>query len=258
MATQNSLTGLKTVVTMSSIELVQVINDLRKVGKPELRHDNFMAKIEKHPGITSPKFLGHVPVPGPNGSMRESKCYNLPKRECTLMVMSESLEVQTRVLDRMIELEQRNPAHQTIPFLPYAVEFNSFMAVATMMGLPTSLALAESARRVKKEHGVDLVPLLTMSNVQDNIPDRDVCLEPTELAKRLGFTSARAMNTKMASLGLQEPSRSIEALTDWTPLGEARKHAFTHQWTKDDKHGYNLKWRLSFVRSALEQEASHV
>lgn len=91
--------------TMSSIELVEVINSMREEGRPELRHDNFMSKIESHPGITSPKFLGHVNVPGPNGSTRKSKCYFLPKRECELMVMGESRAVQAKVYDRMAMLE---------------------------------------------------------------------------------------------------------------------------------------------------------
>lgn len=95
-----------TVATLSSLELVEIINSLRPAGSAELRHDNFMAKIEKHPGIESPKFLGHIKVPGPNGGFRQSKCYKLPKRECELMVMSESLEVQTKVYDRMVELQQ--------------------------------------------------------------------------------------------------------------------------------------------------------
>lgn len=50
------------VATMSSLELVEVINSLREDGRPELRHDNFMTKIENHPGIASPKFLGHVEI----------------------------------------------------------------------------------------------------------------------------------------------------------------------------------------------------
>lgn len=44
--------------TMSSIELVELINSVRDLDRAELRHDNFMVKIEKHPGIDSPKFLG--------------------------------------------------------------------------------------------------------------------------------------------------------------------------------------------------------
>lgn len=50
------------IATISSIELVELINSLRPEGKAELRHDNFMVKIENHPGIASPKFLGHVEV----------------------------------------------------------------------------------------------------------------------------------------------------------------------------------------------------
>jgi hypothetical protein len=101
-----------TIATMSSLEIVEVINEERKADAEAvgtryvpLRHDNFLAKIEAHPGIMSPKFLGHIEIPGPNGGVRKSKCYHLPKREAELMVMSESLKVQTRVYDRLAALE---------------------------------------------------------------------------------------------------------------------------------------------------------
>jgi hypothetical protein len=35
----------------SSVELVEVINQERDPWQAELRHDNFMLKIENHPGI---------------------------------------------------------------------------------------------------------------------------------------------------------------------------------------------------------------
>lgn len=87
--------------TMSSIELVQVINDLREEGKAELRHDHFLEKIEKVLGDAHPKFRGTYK----DRSGRDSKCYYLPKREASLMVMSESYAVQAKVYDRMTELE---------------------------------------------------------------------------------------------------------------------------------------------------------
>lgn len=87
--------------TMTSIELVDVINAMREDGQAELRHDNFMVKIEKHPGIQSPKFLGDYK----DCKGRTYKCYNLPKREASLMVMSESQAVQAKVYDRLAELE---------------------------------------------------------------------------------------------------------------------------------------------------------
>ena len=74
---------------MSSVEIVEVINAMRAPGKAELRHDNFMVKVEGHPGITHLNFQGSYFDP----TGRELKCYYLPKREAELMVMSESLEV---------------------------------------------------------------------------------------------------------------------------------------------------------------------
>lgn len=98
---------------MTSVELVEIINTVRSSeGKKPLRHDNFIAKIEKHPGIDSPKFLGHIEVIGPNGGARKSKCYRLPKRECELMVMSESLAVQTKVYDRLNAVTEQAPMQQ--------------------------------------------------------------------------------------------------------------------------------------------------
>ncbi|ATQ74833.1 hypothetical protein CR152_10085 [Massilia violaceinigra] len=49
--------------TMSSLDIVELINEDRKANAlggsfAEVPNDNFMAKIEKHPGIDSPKFLG--------------------------------------------------------------------------------------------------------------------------------------------------------------------------------------------------------
>ena len=92
-----------TIATMSSIDLVETINSIRPEGQAELRHDHFMVKIEKHPGIMSPKFLGQYK----DSTERTLKCYHLPKRECELMVMSESLEVQAKVYDRLTALEQQ-------------------------------------------------------------------------------------------------------------------------------------------------------
>lgn len=59
------------IATISSIELVELINSLRPEGKAELRHDNFMVKIENHPGIASPKFLGHVEVSVGNKALQQ-------------------------------------------------------------------------------------------------------------------------------------------------------------------------------------------
>ena len=90
-----------TTPTISSVELVEIINSMRPEGSAELRHDNFMVKIKDHPGIQSPDFLGDYK----DSRGRIQKCYHLPKRDAELMVMSESLEVQTKVYDRLAAFE---------------------------------------------------------------------------------------------------------------------------------------------------------
>ena len=88
---------LEGVLTMSSVEIVDVINAMRGPGKAELRHDDFLRKLRTHPGIEARNFSGFYV--GGNG--KQEPCYYLPKREAELMVMSEvfpksgeSLEVQ--------------------------------------------------------------------------------------------------------------------------------------------------------------------
>jgi len=97
----------KAQATMTSLELVDTINEVRAAeGKKPLRHTHFIAKIEKHPGFNSAEFLAQYK----DSTGRELKCYRLPKRECELMVMSESLAVQARVYDKMAELAGKAPA----------------------------------------------------------------------------------------------------------------------------------------------------
>lgn len=89
------------VPTMSSLEIVDVINSLREQDKAVLRHESFMAKVVKVLGREGAKFFGTQKY----GNNLTRNIYNLPKREATLMVMSESYAVQAKVYDRMAELE---------------------------------------------------------------------------------------------------------------------------------------------------------
>lgn len=105
------LSTIGTQVTMTSLELVQFINNQREIGEAELRHDHFMAKV--------PQVLGEGGIPKfrdtyihPQNS-QTYQMYRLPKREACLMAMSYSYDLQAKVFDRMTELEQ-----QQAPALP--------------------------------------------------------------------------------------------------------------------------------------------
>jgi len=97
--------------TMSSIELVKIINDMREDGQAELRRDHFMTKVLKVLGEEVALNFRGIYL---DAYKREKPCFNLPKRECNLMVMSESYKVQAAVYDKLAEFEAQpalNPAN---------------------------------------------------------------------------------------------------------------------------------------------------
>ena len=170
-----------TVPTMSSLDLVDIINSMRPEGSAELRHDNFMKKIENHPGITSPKFLGHVEIDIGNGAKRKSKCYHLPKRECELLVMSESLEVQTKVYDRMVELEQNTLPRQPNPnFLQTQVKELGFLLTHSQPDFQSTPELADQIDIMRRRESAFRQIILGQTSVLQEKPAASV--QPTEYA----------------------------------------------------------------------------
>lgn len=92
-------------VTISSVELVKYINEQRDKGSAELQHSDFMKKVAK--------VIGELGAGNFSGTYKDIQnkdrpCYNLPKREACLMVMSESYKVQAAVYDRLQELESKH------------------------------------------------------------------------------------------------------------------------------------------------------
>lgn len=100
-------------VTMTSLELVDYINDSRKFDeKPvQLRHADFMAKVPKVLGIeTSEKFRSSYLA----GNGEQRPCYHFPKREACLMAMSYSYELQAQIFDRMTAMEEALKAQKPV------------------------------------------------------------------------------------------------------------------------------------------------
>ena len=76
------------------------------------RHDNVMADIRKmldELDIYAPDFSGTFITEQGN----QYECFNLPKRECLILVSGYNLKLRTKIIDRWQELEQA-----TTPRLP--------------------------------------------------------------------------------------------------------------------------------------------
>lgn len=92
-----------TQLTMSSLEVSEL------TGK---RHDNVMVDTEKllnELGLNAPDFSG-VYLAGNN---QEYMCFNLPKRECLILISGYSVALRAKIIDRWQELES-----QQAPKLP--------------------------------------------------------------------------------------------------------------------------------------------
>lgn len=115
-------------VTMSSLELVEFINQQRGQDEAELRHDHFMAKVPKVLGEeVAPKFRDYYRAS--NG--KQNPMYRLPKREACLMAMSYSYELQALVYDKMSALERQAQAAANMPIpktLPEALRLAADLA----------------------------------------------------------------------------------------------------------------------------------
>jgi hypothetical protein len=121
--------------------------------------------------------------------------------------------------------------------------------IARLFGAPQHIALQEAVKYVEKMHGLDFRPYLLASPVQDAIPDDEVMLEPTQIAERLGYPSAVALNKALEAIQWQVKHNGI-----WEPTDLGKPHHMRHAWINKGKSGYNIKWRLSAVRQALAEE----
>ena len=119
--------------------------------------------------------------------------------------------------------------------------------IANLLGVPIHLAQSEAVKHARLSTGYDVSHLLQYAPAQSSIPDNDIMLEPTELARELNYSSAIAMNKALANAGLQ-----VRNFDKWQAIGFGAKISAVHHWSKGGKTGYNLKWNVAKVRQALE------
>lgn len=120
--------------------------------------------------------------------------------------------------------------------------------MATLFGVPKSIALVEATKYNKLNFGVDTTNMLQASPHMDDIPDEDVFLEPKELAAALGMKSPQAVNQLLMHYGFQ-----VKDGKTWVATEAGAMHCTRHLWNSGSKSGYNLKWRLTFVKSVLDK-----
>ncbi|WP_375645079.1 MULTISPECIES: Rha family transcriptional regulator [unclassified Bartonella] len=93
----NNLVNSQTTLTMSSREIAELCDK---------RHDNIVRDIRQictDLKIEVSKFQGNYK----DSTGRKLVCYNLPKRECLILVSGYSTVLRAKIIDRWIELESQ-------------------------------------------------------------------------------------------------------------------------------------------------------
>lgn len=107
----NEVAVKQVVKTMSSVEIVKVINELREPGSAVLQHKHFLVKAERLLGEAGPNFrLTYTDAQG-----REKPYYYIPEFEARSMVFSESKAVRDKVLSEMMVTKPVAPDYSTLP-----------------------------------------------------------------------------------------------------------------------------------------------
>lgn len=173
--------------TMTSLQLVDYINDLRKQegsgSYTELRHDHFMSKV-KEVLKAAPINLGTA-FYNVNGAKREQKVAIFEKREAMLMAMSYSYDIQAVVYDAW-EIAEKKLSKAVSNVLPNFLD-------------PAESAIAWAAQYKEKQAaqlelaGVKLVVAENVPKVNfyESVVNHGLCYTLSEAAKLLGTGRTR-------------------------------------------------------------------
>ena len=171
------------VKTMSSIDLLELINNVRVANNEEpLRRNSFNLKIEDE--LEGSHYTKNV-VKNQNGT--ESVVYELTIEQCTLIGMRESKSVRRTVLEKLKQLENH-------------------------IQLPNFTDPAEAAEAWAKEYrekqalAIELKAAEPKINHYDKVVERKNLLNATQVGEKLDGMSAIILNRHLAELGVYNKS----------------------------------------------------
>lgn len=219
-------------VTMTSLEIVDFINDLRKEdaqaagasfpsqGFAKLEHKDFLEKV---PAVLGEETSAEFSADLPDSYGRARRGYRLPKREASLMAMSYSYKIQAKVWDHMTALEKKlegaepkqlpspnKPTRASERYREAAVITREQLKICKLLGVDEGMAKVITAKEVRNVTGLDFTPLLTNVTATNNPR-----LTIPELAKHLDGATSEMVNTALEELGFQIKER-------WTSRGKPR------------------------------------
>ena len=211
------------VKTMSSIDLLELINNVRAANNEEpLRRNSFNLKIEDE--LEGSYYTKNV-VKNQNGT--ESVVYELTIEQCTLIGMRESKGVRRTVLEKLKQLEQ---PHISLP----QDYLSALKALVTSEEQKQALAIENQTLKPKAEQWQRFI-------------DTDGLLPSRTIGKLLGFKSAQEFNKaiKEKRVAFKADDGTWQFYADFKDKEIGKMVA----WEKGEynKAGTQLKWHTRAV-----------
>ena len=228
------------VQTMSSLEIAEL------TGK---RHSDVLRDIRNtEKSLNAELRLGFKSTTYTDSTGRTNPCYNLDKDSTICLISGYDVNARMKIIKRWQKLESQPQPVQKLEYTPAQralVDAKALFELSGLFKVNPSFAIQEIAKMVTRSSGMDITCLLTQSEDMNNVPDKDVMLEPTELGAHFGL-KAKDMNIQLMNLGLQ-----VKSGKQWiaTPSGE--RISERHAWVVDKKSGYNLKWNWQAVSELM-------
>lgn len=214
-------------ISMTSLELVEVINSKRRPDQAILAHRSFMGKVEKVLGEAAAKFLATDSYINGTGGRVNREIYRLPKRESCLMAMSYSYELQADVFDHMTRLEEAIK----VPALPSCSKVVGELAVMecyTRLLKPAPSSQAMMLAKISRNNGLDatFLPAYTVDAAPSSLSGSSMDTGSlTALLKEFNINSSASMfNKRLSVVGyIKQLSR------------QNSKHQTVYFWSITDK-----------------------
>ena len=194
--------------------------DVQKMTSREIaeltgkRHDHVMTDIRKmlnELGLTSTEFSEDLP----DSYGRMQPCFNLPRRECMILVSGYSIPMRARIIDRWEALETGKATPAAVPMNRASEDMVVLSALADALRLEGSarLGVMRKGIGIVAPHLLPAVPVYAID--APNGSSSDIGSEPTASLSELlqehstGLSAASA-NKRLESLGyleqMQRPS----------------------------------------------------
>ena len=215
-------------LTMTSREIAEL------TGK---RHDNVMTDIRKmldELGLDAPEFSGTYRTDRGN----EYECFNLPHRECMILVSGYSIPMRARIVDRWEALEtgKAKPAMVAQPYSAAVEAIQVADALAKMLRLEGSARL-DVAQKAVKIRAPDLLPMVPVYAIDapsgsgaGSSSEATASLSALMKANDIKGTAA-TMNVRLEMYGFLEKK---------TRAGQSGEKSFWSVTEAGQKYGKNL------------------